>query len=78
MNKNYSFLFMYISIKIFSQRAKKVLGDFLLNSKNGVKTPSWRTLGIKNDPLKLNIIINKKLKIFKYRLVRNQKNTFLI
>lgn len=35
--------------KDISQRAKKVLGDFLLNSKKGVKTPSWRILGIKND-----------------------------
>ena len=39
-----------IRIKIISQRAKKVLGDFVLNSKNGVKTPSWRIMGIKNDP----------------------------
>ena len=31
--------------KNFSQRAKKVLGDFLLNSEKGVKTPSWRILG---------------------------------
>ena len=33
--------------KKFSQRVKKVLGDFLLNSEKGVKTPSWRILGIK-------------------------------
>ena len=44
--------------KNFSQRAKKVLGDFLLNSEKGVKTPSWRTLGIKNDPI--NIEYNYK------------------
>ena len=50
--------------KNFSQRAKKVLGDFLLNSQKGVKTPSWRTLGIKNDPI--NIECDYKDKIEKF------------
>ncbi len=36
---------------------KKVLGDFLLNSKNGVKTPRWRSLGIK----KCHIIFDKEI-----------------
>lgn len=50
--------------KKFSQRVKKVLGDFLLNSKKGVKAPSWRTLGIKNDPI--NIECDYKDKIEKF------------
>ena len=43
---------------------KKVLGDFLLNSKKGVKTPSWRTLGIKNDPMNIKYKYINKIQIF--------------
>ena len=50
--------------KNIPRRAKRVLGHFALNSENGVKTPSWRTLGIKNAPL--NIEYNYKLKIEKF------------
>nr|DAP21043.1 MAG TPA: hypothetical protein [Caudoviricetes sp.] len=34
-------------IKKVPRRAKKVLGNFALNSENGVKAPRWRILGIK-------------------------------
>ena len=46
---------MQIRIKIFSQRAKKGFRDFALNSKNGVKTPSWRILGIKKCSPKFGV-----------------------
>jgi len=36
---------------------KKVLGYLVLNSKNGFKTPSWRSLGIK----KYHIIFDKEI-----------------
>ena len=42
-------------MKNISQRAKKGFRDFALNSKNGVKTPSWRILGIKKCSLKFGV-----------------------
>ena len=36
-----------IHIKNISQRVKKVLGDFLLKSKKGVKIPKWKILDIR-------------------------------
>ena len=42
-------------VKNISQWAKKGFRDFALNSKNGVKTPSWRILGIKKCSPKFEI-----------------------
>lgn len=52
---------MQILIKIIKLNNKKRLPEgkmvfrvLALNSKKGVKTPSWRILGIKNDPQNSN------------------------
>lgn len=53
-NKN-KFFYQEKHNKIFSQRAKKGFRDFALNSKNGVKTPSWRILGTKKCSPKFGV-----------------------
>lgn len=50
-------------MKNISQRAKKGFRDFALNSKNGVKTPSWRILGIKKCSQNSEQNFYKKIKL---------------
>lgn len=43
-------LFSKIKTKNYLPAGKMGFRAFALNSEKGVKTPSWRILGIKNDP----------------------------
>ena len=43
-------LFLKLETKKYLPEGKMGFRAFALNSEKGVKTPSWRIMGIKNDP----------------------------